>query len=85
MTDLKIQQAEETYHQAKQAFDEVTDSLYEELPTLYDRYQWFIYNIIILLITPVLTYSTCTHTLCTMHTFILYSRTSLYYGHLWEG
>lgn len=36
VTDIKIQQAEDAYLQAKQAFDEVTDVLYEELPTLFD-------------------------------------------------
>ena len=38
VSDQKVQQAEETHTQAKQLFDEITDELYEELPTLYDRY-----------------------------------------------
>ena len=42
VTDIKIQQAEDAYLQAKQAFDEVTDVLYEELPTLFDRWVWSI-------------------------------------------
>ena len=33
----KIQQSEDNFHRAKQAFDEVADELYEELPALYDR------------------------------------------------
>lgn len=37
---MKIQQAEEAFTQAKQAFDDVTDNLYEELPALYDRLVW---------------------------------------------
>ncbi|CAI8001055.1 Myc box-dependent-interacting protein 1 [Geodia barretti] len=40
--DQKVQQAEETHTQAKQLFDEITDELYEELPTLYDsRIQFY--------------------------------------------
>ena len=38
VSDQKVQQAEETHTQAKQLYDEITDELYEELPTLYDRY-----------------------------------------------
>ena len=39
VNDQKVQQAEETHTQAKQLYDEITDELYEELPTLYDRYE----------------------------------------------
>ena len=38
VTDQKIQQAEESYTHAKQLYDEITDQLYDELPTFYDRY-----------------------------------------------
>ncbi len=38
VNDLKLQQAEETFATAKQLFDELTDDLYEELPTFYDRF-----------------------------------------------
>lgn len=37
VTDQKLQQGEESYSQAKQLFDEITDELYEELPTFFDR------------------------------------------------
>lgn len=37
VTDQKIQQAEEAYTNAKQLYDEITDQLYDELPTFYDR------------------------------------------------
>ena len=37
VNDQKIQQAEESYTHAKQLYDEITDELYEELPTFYDR------------------------------------------------
>ena len=37
VNDQKVLQAEETHTQAKQLFDEITDELYEELPTFYDR------------------------------------------------
>ena len=37
VTDQKLQQAEESYSQAKQLYDEITDELYEELPTFFDR------------------------------------------------
>ena len=37
VNDQKVQQAEEAYTQAKQLYDEITDELYEELPTFYDR------------------------------------------------
>lgn len=37
LTEVKLQQFEDTYHNAKAAFDEVTDKLYDELPTLFDR------------------------------------------------
>ena len=42
VNDQKIQQAEEMHTQAKQLYDEITDELYEELPTFYDRcvYEW---------------------------------------------
>ncbi|XP_019849662.1 PREDICTED: amphiphysin-like isoform X1 [Amphimedon queenslandica] len=36
VTEVKLQQFEDTYHNAKAAFDEVTDKLYDELPTLFD-------------------------------------------------
>ena len=35
--DTKLQHAEEKYTQAKQLYDEITDELYKELPSLYDR------------------------------------------------
>ena len=38
VTDQKLQQAEDTYSQAKQLYDEITDELYEELPNFFDRY-----------------------------------------------
>jgi predicted molibdopterin-dependent oxidoreductase YjgC len=38
VTDQKLQQAEESYSQAKLLYDEITDELYEELPTFFDRY-----------------------------------------------
>lgn len=42
VNDQKIQQAEESYTQAKQLYDEITDELYEELPTFYDsRIQFY--------------------------------------------
>lgn len=37
VSDQKLQQAEEAHAAAKQLFDEITDDLYEELPTFYDR------------------------------------------------
>ena len=37
VNDQKVQHAEETHTQAKQLYDEITDELYEELPTLYDN------------------------------------------------
>ena len=37
VNDQKMQQAEEMHMQAKQLYDEITDELYEELPTFYDR------------------------------------------------
>lgn len=37
VTDQKIQQVEEAFSHAKQLYDEITDELYEELPTFYDR------------------------------------------------
>ena len=37
MSDHKVQQAEEAFTHAKQLYDEITDELYEELPTFYDR------------------------------------------------
>ena len=40
VNDQKLQQAEETHTQAKQLYDELTDDLYEELPTFYDRCVW---------------------------------------------
>nr|CAC83970.1 putative aggregation factor [Geodia cydonium] len=42
VNDQKVQQAEDTHTQAKQLYDEITDELYEELPTLYDsRIQFY--------------------------------------------
>ncbi len=38
VTEQKVQQAEEAYTQAKQLYDEISDELYEELPSFYDRY-----------------------------------------------
>lgn len=38
VTDQKLQQAEENYSQSKQLYDEITDELYEELPTFFDRW-----------------------------------------------
>ncbi len=38
MTDQKVQAAEEAYTHAKQLYDEISDELYEELPSFYDRY-----------------------------------------------
>ena len=37
VTDQKLQQAEDTYSQAKRLYDELTDELYEELPSFFDR------------------------------------------------
>lgn len=37
VTDQKLQTAEDSYSQAKQLYDELTDDLYEELPTFFDR------------------------------------------------
>ena len=37
VTDQKLQQTEDSYSQAKQLYDEITDELYEELPTFFDR------------------------------------------------
>ena len=37
VTDQKLQQAEELYSQTKLLYDEITDELYEELPTFFDR------------------------------------------------
>lgn len=37
VTDQKLQQSEDSYSQAKQLYDEITDELYEELPTFFDR------------------------------------------------
>lgn len=39
VTDQKLQQAEDSYSQAKQLYDEITDELYEELPSFFDRYE----------------------------------------------
>jgi amphiphysin len=36
MTEVKLQQLEEAYQEAKRTFDEVTDVVYEELPALFD-------------------------------------------------
>ncbi len=35
-------QAEESYIEAKQIYDELTDELYDELPSFYDRYVCYI-------------------------------------------
>lgn len=41
-TDQKIAQSEDSYSQAKQLYDEITDELYEELPTFFDsRIQFY--------------------------------------------
>ena len=37
VNETKVQQAEDAFLHAKQLFDEITDELYDELPTVYDR------------------------------------------------
>ena len=37
VSEQKVQQTEDAFLHAKQLFDEITDELYEELPTFYDR------------------------------------------------
>ncbi|XP_064397802.1 myc box-dependent-interacting protein 1-like [Halichondria panicea] len=42
VTDQKVQAAEEAYTHAKQLYDEISDELYEELPSFYDsRIQFY--------------------------------------------
>jgi len=44
-------QVEEQYSEAKQIYDELTDELYEELPSFYDRCEvWFLQLFIIRLL-----------------------------------
>jgi hypothetical protein len=44
MTEVKLQQLEEAYQEAKRTFDEVTDVVYEELPALFDRLINYYFN-----------------------------------------
>jgi len=41
VTDQKLQQAEDSYTQAKLLYDEITDELYDELPSFFDRLKIF--------------------------------------------